>query len=544
MRKTKALDKVQWPMPDVITKVIPSPTEGWDAITPLAEMDPKRAPILDNWVPRPGYLELRPGYSPYAAPSSTAVETLMVRRSPTAEQLFAVTNNTIFNVSNPAALVTGPTVTSNRFNYTNFTPSGGIAVIQCCNGADQLLQYDGTTWTNPAITGLPGGGSTATIVNIYSQKKRLWYILKDSTVVAFMPVDAITGAIAGTLTLGNEWVRGGYCVAMSSWTVDGGNGPQDYAVFISSLGEVSIFAGTDPTDASAWSLAGTFTMAPPIGRRCLYRVGSDVAVITQQGVLPLSQVLPFDPSADRSVAITSRIQNAMSQAAYIGSTYYGWQVISYPAQQLAIVNVPISSGATSVQFVMNALTGAWCRFTGWNAACLEIFNGALYFGDFNGFVNLAYSTGTDGGNTINYDMQCAFNWFDDPGRNKRMTMVQPLMVSTGNITPTMGVDVDFATSTTSSTLVNFTGGSLWDLAVWDTGLWGGQLVSLSTWYSVEALGHALAIRMSISNDTQPGTSGVFDVAQFDAGEWDLPLAPPPVLQVNAFNSILELGSFI
>ena len=44
MRKSKTVAKVSFLSPDVETKIIPSPTDGWDAISPLAEMDPKRAP--------------------------------------------------------------------------------------------------------------------------------------------------------------------------------------------------------------------------------------------------------------------------------------------------------------------------------------------------------------------------------------------------------------------------------------------------------------------------------------------------------------------
>src|SRR5262249_31149821 len=159
----------------------------------------------------------------------------------------------------------------------------------------------------------------------------------------------------------------------------------------------------DPGDPTGWTLVGTFTLAPPIGTppwRCALKVGSDVALITQQGVLPLSQALPFDPSADRSVAITSRIQNAMAQASMQAKDHFGWQLIGYPNQQLAILNVPIEENSTQYQFVMNVLTGAWCRFTGWNANCFETYNNNLYFGDNSGNVNIAYEGGSDNMNSI------------------------------------------------------------------------------------------------------------------------------------------------
>src|SRR5215831_18849630 len=99
MRKAKTVAKIPFLAPDVETRIIPAPTDGWDAISPLAEMDPKRAPILDNWVVRPGYVELRKGFAPWALVGTEPVETLMVYRSPTDETLFAAVGSEIYDAS-------------------------------------------------------------------------------------------------------------------------------------------------------------------------------------------------------------------------------------------------------------------------------------------------------------------------------------------------------------------------------------------------------------------------------------------------------------
>lgn len=553
MRKTKSVQKTPFPLPDVVTKVVPVPTEGWDAISPLASMDPKRAPVLINWVPRPGWVELRQGFTTWTwLGTNSAVETLMTYRSGGPDKLFAAMGNGIYDATVLGAVVKDVSgLSSARWQYVNFTPALGTHVIQCVNGVDDLRMYDGTSWTIPSITGLPGGLNTSAIINIYAQKRRLWYILTNgsgggSTIVAFMPTDAVTGAIGGSIDFGSLWTKGGFLVAMADWTVDGGNGPQDYAVFISSRGQAVIYAGTDPTSSTAFSLVGVFDLSPPIGYRCMIKVGSDIAIITQQGVLPLSTALPFDPSADRSVAITARIQNAMAQASQLASGNFGWQLISFPMQQLAILNVPLETNTQQVQYVMNALTGAWCQFQGWNANCFEIFNDELYFGGNDGTVNLAYSGGLDLNQSIAADMQCAFNYFDDPGRIKRMTMVQPLMNSAGALTPTISVDEDFATSTAIATITILAGGSLWDVAKWDVDTWSGGTIVIRPWLSVQAIGHALAVHMTVNIATQALVNigefdtGVFDSAQFDQGV----NAVAPILQVNAFNAVLELGGFI
>lgn len=555
MRKAKTTEKVPTPAPDVVSKVVPVPTDGWDAISPLASMDPKRAPILNNWIPRPGWVELRKGYFPWVLLDDidSPVESLMVRRSGDDEEMFAAAGDKIYDVSDAAtATVAVSSLNSARWQYTNFTPALGTTVIQCCNGVDSLRQYNGSAWSTPAITGLPGGLTTAAISNIHAQKRRLWYVLGDgsgggSTVAAFMPTDAIAGAIAGTIDLGANWSKGGHLVAITDWTVDGGNGPQDYMVFISSRGQVSIFSGVDPTDATSWNLAGTFDMSPPISMRCATKIGSDVGMITQQGVVPLSQALPFDPSAARSVSITARIQNAMAQAALVGQQLFGWQLISFAPETLAILNVPQVENSVQVQFVMNALTGAWCQFTGWNANCFEVFGNELFFGGNGGDINRCFVGSTDFGEPILADMQCAYNYFDDPGRAKRMTAIQPFITAGQTITPSMSVDADFEIQDQVAPVQILSGGALWDYAIWDTSMWFGSVTETKDWLSAQAIGHALAVHMTvnISTATQDYENGIFNYSVFDTAQFDGGVdTSATVLKVNAFNAILEMGGFI
>ena len=567
MRKITSNSKQPFAEQDVVTHAIPSPTDGWDALSPLALMDPKRAPILINWVPRPGWVELRAGYIPWAVCSSLPVETIMVYRGLGNQQMFAASSGIIYNVTNqytPTSVVTG--LSNARWQYVNFTSAGGVKVIQCANGQDPIQQYDGTTWLpfNGAVNASQPSGfnpvnplagtalASYTVRSIYAQKQRLWYLLNNalgqpSTIVAFQASGTIEGQINGSQDLGLLWTQGGYLIAMADWTIDGGNGPQDYVVFLSSRGQASIYQGTDPTSATAWSLVGTFQLPPPIGQRCVTSLGSDVGVITQQGVIPLSSALPFDPSADRSAAITSRIQNAMAQAANSYNQNFGWQLISFPLQTLLILNVPIATNSSQVQYVMNALTGAWCQFNGWNANCFEIYNDNLFWGGNNGYVNQGYIGGSDFFENISADMQCAFNYFDDPGRIKRMTLVQPLLTAQGAITPFMTVDYDFTANTTSAPVSTFSGGALWDVALWDVALWPSGTTNVISWYSVEAIGHALAIRMKVNYDANTSTSngtfdlGVFDTATFDSGGLT---TQNPVLQTNSFNCVLEQGGYI
>lgn len=552
MRKIKNLNKSPYPAPDVQVKYISTPYSGWDAISPLSAMKPEYAAILINWIPRTGWVELRNGYAPWAQMITTGpVESLMCYRAQSStETLFAASGGKIFDVSlelqnSYSAVVTG--LTNNRWQYTNFTPAGAPTVLQCVNGEDAMHQWNGTSWTTPSITGLPGSHTTADFINIAIFKRRIFYILKGTSIAVFMPTDAISGPISGYLDVGAFFKKGGYLVALAGWTIDGGTGPDDYLALVSSQGEVVVYQGVDPTDSTQWALVGVFAIAKPLGYRCMTSIGSDVAIITLMGVIPISQALPFDPAADRSVAITSRIQNAMATAAQAGQNLFGWQLITFPAESLLFLNVPQIENQTQVQYVSDLLNGAWCQFQGWNANCFELCNQLLFWGDNNGNVNQAFVGGSDFNSAIQYDMQCAFNYFDEPGRHKRMTFIEPLMVTSGDIRPTLGVDTDFQTSNIQApvTPVLNVANAQWDSAIWDQSLWGGPLTAgVSVFYSTQVIpAQAMAIRMKV-NLAPTIANGTFDFGQFDVMTFDATTSPNSDLQVNGFNAVIELGGIV
>lgn len=541
---------------EVESKPVPAPIGGWDAISPISNMEPKYAVILDNWVPRPGWIEFRGGYNAWAQAISTEpVETVMTYRPQgAAQRLFAATGPEIWETSLyglPSLALSG--LGSAKWQYINFTPGGSTnTYLYLVNGTDAAKYFQGTTWTNAAITGV----IPSNLININVHKRRIWFIENNTTNAWYLATDAIAGA-AALFELGALLTKGGHILAMGTWTVDGGQGPDDLAVFISSQGQAIIYKGTDPGNANAWALVGVFDLPIPIGRRCFYRMGSDLLIMTTEGLLPISKALPFDPSSVRSVALTNRIQNAMLQAAQIGSDLFGWQVISFPKQSLLIMNVPQQQNTTQVQFVMNSLTGAWCRFTGWNANCFEIYNNSLYFGDNNGNVNLAYAGALDLVSPIASDMKCAFNYFDDPGRNKIMQMVRPLLVADGTLTPTIGVDFDFSDSIPTAPVTALTpSGGLWDSGVWDASLWSSGAAPVTNWLTVGAIGVALAVRMVVNlaggggAGTTVAQNSVFDTGTFDVMVFDGNGAITqsgvgvPTLQVNAFEAIMEFGGAI
>lgn len=504
-----------------IGKSAPAPVEGWDAISPLAEMDPKRAIVLDNWFPQPGYVEVRKGYSSWSTGmgSSGKIETLMAYNGLTTanDKLLGIVGGTIYDcTSNAAATSTGVTgLTNSRWQYVNYTTSAGTCYLLAVNGVDHLQAFDGTTWTVPSITGV----TSDTWININVFKKYVFGIVTGSMNACYLPLDSIAGA-ATAFPLGSVMQKGGYLVAMTTWTIDGGNGPADYAVFISSRGQVAVYSGTNP--ASDFALVGVYEVPPPIGSRCFTRVAADVALVSISGVLPLSKALRQDRAAEAGIAMTLRINNAMNTYAQSYKGNFGWELTPYPLGTAAILNVPIAENVTAYQFVMNTLTGAWCRFLGWNMNCFCVFKDILYGGGNSGVVYKMWTGSIDGSTQIDATGQCAYNYFGDKGRDKRLTGLQPLITTDQTIVPQFGFSTDFKDNATISTpSAVSTNSALYDSAVWDTDVYAVEGRSSADWTTASGIGQCASLHFRQS------TSSTGSIT----------------VQFNGFNVAYEVGEF-
>lgn len=476
---------------------IPAPIGGWDAQSALAAMPLQNAVILDNFIPRPGYVELRKGSFGQASGVGTSVQTLMTWSGAT-DKLLACSGTSIYDVttqgtSSPSALYSS--ATTGIWQWTAFANSAGTFVL-AVNGADTPIKYDGSTVTTTAWTGT--GLTPANLSLIMLHKRRVHMAEKGTLHVWFASsVDALAGPV-GLLDLGPVFTKGGTIACMGTCSLDYGTGLDDFAVYMTTQGQIAMYQGTDPSDATAWSLVGVYNLGYPMGARSMIKYGSDLAVITTDGVIMLSQAIRLDRSQDNAVALTAKIQNAFHMAAF---TYppgtFGWQGTLYQRGSLAIFNVPSSPAQ---QYVQNVQTGAWCRFTGMDAACWGVANNMIYYG--SGSNVLQADTGADdNGSTIIYDLKAAFTNCKAPGQ-KRFSMIRPLMNTVSWIAPALEVDVDYRDSvpTATATVVDVS-----------------ELVGVPryAWSSVSGTGFVAAPRMRISTFNVPQTFLAIDSADVD-----------------------------
>lgn len=475
------------------TVSVPAPVGGWNARDSLAQMDRRDAVLLENMFPTANDVRVRSGYSVFSSGGGMTgtVKSLMSYNPPSgAARLFAASGSVIYDVSSATASSSLTGLTNDEWQHCMMGTAGGNFLV-ICNGADAVRHWNGSAWAAPAIT----GATPSTLVQCNVFKQRLWFVERNSLRTWYLPVNAVAGA-AASIDFSGLFNRGGSLVAMTTWSLDVGFGIDDYAVWVTSEGEVAVYQGTDPTlvppAAGSFSLVGVYQLAKPIGRRCFVKFGGDVMYLGMDGLTPLTKALTTQGETT-ALRVTSKIQTAVNDyTAQFGSTF-GWQTILHPAENMLLINVPTStSPLQSLQLAMNTVTGSWAQFRGWNAACWERHNDLIYFGG-SGFVGQAWSTTSDAGSNIEFSGLQAFATHGAGTQLKQVKMSRPIIATNGAPAVLLGVNADYD-QTAPTGLLSYSGttAGIWGTSTWSSGVWGGNLDIKRDWQTAFAMGYSFA----------------------------------------------------
>jgi hypothetical protein len=452
-----------------------APVDGWHTDKPLEQLPPTAASTLVNFFPEAGYIRPRNGSNGWATGLGASVQTLMpwFASVGSGDKMFAAAGTNIYDVSSAgavgAAVSTG--LASSYLSWANFVNSGGNWLLAVSAGGDQLA-YSGTTWGAAGITGM-----TNNLFVVHSYRERLWFLETGTSNLWFLPTLAITGALTGSINLGAIFQFGGLPVAIGTWVTPTINGPLELLCIMSSEGEVLIYQGSDPTNANNWSLLGAFKLGFPLGAdKCFYSVGGDLAIMTVDGLVPMSKAITLDPSAIDQYALTGPIAPTwLSTVQSVGRATPGWQLMIYPARRMAVLNVP-DPGSGIYQYVMNTETKAWTKFTGMLATVWLAWEGGLYFGTATGTVVQADIGANDQGAVI--DCLSVGNWqrMKDGLSPKSSTLISVDAIVDSTATVYAGVSWDY-TPVVPQALAGGASSApaLWDVALWDQAMWGGAM---------------------------------------------------------------------
>ncbi len=473
---------------------LPAPTGGLNARDALTGMKPSDAVGMENVFPEATYLAVRGGHALSSTGMTDPVRSLLTWNGLTGvDKLFAGAGTKIWDVNTGSAssVVTG--LANVDFQWTNIKTPGGLFLVYV-NGANPTGNYDGTTWTVPVIT----GATSSTFSNVCAFKERLWFSVKDSLDVYYLGLQSIAGA-ATVFPLGSVFHRGGFVIGLGSFSNDAGEGPDDYMCFVSSNGEVAVYAGTDPTSTNTWALVGRFDVGEPIGPRCTIRWNGDLGILTQGGIVSMKAALQFSRESIQKASITGKIQTLFSQLSGSYKTNFGWMMMTYPKARYLVVNVPQIANNTQIQLVMNTITGSWCQFADLDAGCWGVANDKLYFGGNAGDVFQADVGFEDLGADIDWMVQTSWQMLGG-AFTKSFTLVRPTMLVGTGVQYGINVNTDFVHvhPPISLTSIAPAGGMTW---AWKwPGTWGGQDVLDNRWQTTGALGTWSCIHMhGVSN---------------------------------------------
>lgn len=473
-----------------------APVGGVNARDSLAQMPPTDCISAVNVFGTPSYVQIpRNGNELWASGLPGAVESVMAYNGLSGRKLFAASGNNIYDITAQGAVGSAvvSTTGNSRLQHAMFNAGGGNVLIWA-NGSVQPQFYNGSSWANTTITG--SGLTPSNLITVTVFKQRVWYIENNTMNVWYSTILGFQGALT-ILPLGQLFKKGGTLVQMATWTIDNVSGMDDYAVFITSEGEVAVYQGYDPTQISTWSLVGIFTIGRPIGRRCYTKLAADILVITADGLTPLSKAMLTDRTQE-DAQLTYKIINAINTDVQNYNANFGWQVIDYPLGNKLILNVPEASDGAAHQWVMNSVAQTWWLYRAWNAVCWELQQDALYYGE-NTQVFLADVGQADSGLAINIDCKPAFSYFNLPGKLKNFLLAQPIFQASAPITPQVTLNVDYADFASPSTPFSSGGVAPWDTSPWDITFWGDITPSLSihAWQGIKGLGYAASGRLSM-----------------------------------------------
>jgi len=452
---------------------LPAPVGGLNKRDPLIVMAESDAIKMDNYIPTINSVELREGYQKHCSlgtfSNTSKVETLCAYHTSEHSKLIAVFGGKAYDVSLALSV---------EYQNVSFSKSRCQTVMYknrlfFLNGVDMPKVYyiDDENVQHFENWGFSGENLQALkIINAGVSHEFLWFVEKNSTRAW---VSTVGGNVAGTLSAFDtadvlKW--GGKLVSVFNWTVDGGQGIDDYTCLLTSEGEVLVYKGYNPNDADNFELIGSYKLSKPIGYQCVTAYQGDVVIITEEGYLPLSKALSLNNAGFSAVAFSNKINGLVQERTTSYKNEEGWQGLIYGKKGYGIFNVPI--GNAFEQHVINISTGAWCRWTNIRAFCWCLYNGELYFGSDNNVFKFG-GTYADDGLPIEGQIEQAYSNLKTDGL-KKVVLLKPKIRSSQDFKLMIWTNMDFDDSPKDFYVTvgsANTDSAKWGVAQWNEAMW-------------------------------------------------------------------------
>ena len=453
-----------------------APIGGWNTRDPIAQMPQKDAARLRNLIADTNGVRLRNGYTELCATGSSYVDFLKTFDTPFGPRLLAASSRALYDITSGSA----STIRSGfaRDDWSAAIMNGRMGLV---NGGDDpiFLVYgpvSGITVQNMTLTG-PVTPEAMRVIHIY--KSRSSFATGDEPAFWYSEVNALGGTLT-KFPIDRVSASGGNVIEVSSWTVDGGSGPDDYFVLFLNTGEANVYQGDDPGDPDFWALVGRYQAGKVVTTT---QFAGSIHAITEVDY----NTFPLD-FQNQGLRPPSKLSGAAKQAVKQKGGLDRWQMIFVPNLGLRIVNVP-QSVSTYHQHVLNLNNGAPSLWTDLNATRWEVFKGELYFGDTAGKVN-RYEGTSDNGAAISWEMVTAPNRLGSDFE-KNILEYRSIVSGEGSLTEATGIGYDYNAPDFIQEMTTEAIGTPWNTSPWNTSNWSEGPQTKNEWFSGTGSGQAV-----------------------------------------------------
>lgn len=512
----------------------PGTTSGLISNRNIAVPEQGGAAVLRNWFPTLQGPRLRRGMRRHATlPDPGNVVSLFSYNVAAGDKLFAANEVGIYDVTSPTeaypqaispgadevigtdddgigwhSIEPGSTVypnTNGDWVVVQFTTGGGTYLVGV-NGVDVGFLYDGSTFDDLELTFPSGdayaGLTTADFSYVWVYKNRLYFIQKNTMNAFYLPVDQVLGTLE-VLPLGGVFARGGSLLFGAAWSLSSGGdgGLSEQNVFCTTQGEVAVYQGLSPDDASSWSKEGVYNVGRPLGKKAFIRAGGDLVIATSIGFIPLSRAIDYDTAALGLQAVSNPISDTWRE--FVDRRgMEGWACELWGEGSMAMIATPTPDNLVPTVLVSNSDSGAWCEFTGWRPYCFEVFRGRLFMGSTDGAIQECWVGGVDEFLPYTGTVIPLFNDIGTQGQRKISKIARVTTRSSYRTDMQIQARYDWNLDTPPAPdAVQVPIGNEWDNALWDQAIWDSERNSVieQSWRSVGGSGYAASVVVQVTS---------------------------------------------
>lgn len=252
-----------------------------------------------------------------------------------------------------------------QFKNIMFVSGGGVVSKTFVPGTLANIN-----WTDVAAT----ANFSNTLASPWTYKGRLYFTQNSSSDIYYGAIDQVTAAVAlNKFPVGKEITTGGTPLFGGHTQLQDGLVDKDFWVLVTSTGEVLVYQGADPA-ASDWQIVGKFKIAPAVHAGSFFYYGSNLHIITTQGIIAMSDILAGNKDGASYVSISRNIEPELSASFASAFGVAGYLDIARAAisatENLLYVSALDHTGrytgsaGTRIFYVMNLSTKAWGVYSG------------------------------------------------------------------------------------------------------------------------------------------------------------------------------------